>query len=76
MIEEFTAKLEQNKVNRIEIINNEVFELLSNLTMKKVDLKNEIKILLLKLEELKPPKKVVEETIEDKPLQLYNFYYY
>ena len=43
--------------------------------MKKVDLKNEIKILILELEELELPKKVIDEIIEDISLDPYYIYY-
>ena len=43
--------------------------------MKKVDLKNEIKILILELEELELPKKVIDEIIEDMSLDPFYIYY-
>ena len=39
--------------------------------MKKVDLKNEIKILIPELGELELPKKVIDEIIEDMSLEPY-----
>ena len=57
LIEELKAKLKKGKKNRIKIIKNEAFKLISNLAMKNVALKNEIKILVLELEELWQPKK-------------------
>ena len=39
IIDKFIAKLRKDKKNRIKIIKNEAFELLSDLTMTKVDLK-------------------------------------
>ena len=75
MTEEFKATLGKVKKNRIEIIKNEAFELLSNVTKKKVDLRNEVKILILELEELELPKKLIHETIEDILFDPYYVYY-
>ena len=53
-------KAEQKKIkNRIKIIKNEAFELLSNLTMEKVALTNEIEVLRPKLEKLRLPKELL-----------------
>ena len=76
IIEEFKAKLEKDKKSRIGIIKNENFKLLCDLTIKKLDLKNEIKILILELKELELPKKVINKIIEDMLFDPYICYYY
>ena len=65
MIKEFKEKLKKDKRNRVDTIQNENFKLLSYLDMEIRDLKNEVKILILELEELELPKKVFDEIIED-----------
>ena len=44
--------------------------------MKKVDLKNEIKILILELEELGLPKKSIDKIIEDISFDPHYIHYY
>ena len=57
MIKELKEKLEKDKKNRIDIIKNETLKSLCDLNMKKLDLINKIKILILELEELELPEK-------------------
>ena len=43
--------------------------------MKKVDLKNKIKSLIIELEELELPKKVIDQIIEDTAFESFYIYY-